>query len=106
MQLSANLLQRDVKFLTIITTFADCINIQIKAHGYTSNETKKRREEKGGGYNVNLFNISETLGGVQFWHDFCLLYVVTNTHPPLCNACKQGVVTSLKIFSFPKFFLS
>nr|DAQ42717.1 MAG TPA: protein of unknown function (DUF4809) [Caudoviricetes sp.] len=35
-----------------------------------------------------------------------MLYVVTNTHPGGCNACKQGVVTPLKIFSFPKFFLS
>ena len=66
MQLYSNLLQRNVNYLTIITTFVDGINIQIE---HMIIQAKKRQKEEGkkkGGYNVNLFNISESLGGCNF----------------------------------------
>lgn len=67
---------------------------------------KKRGGKEGGVTNVKLFNISEVCLRCILYTKYCLLYVVTNTHPGGCNACKQGVVTPLKIFSFPKIFLS
>lgn len=68
------------------------------------NETKKGciREERV--TSVKLFNIHKIRLWCVLYTKYCLLYVVTNTHPGGCNACKQGVVTPLKNFSFPIFF--
>ena len=65
---------------------------------------KKERRERKGVTSVKLFNISKVCLWCVLYTKYCLLYVVTNTHPGGCNACKQGVVTPLKIFLPPKFF--